>query len=253
MEIQYLLSSQKIIFSVYKYNKTMSGPVVNTIYNQFLSLVEKNSKCACFTFDKCAFDYQIRQENRHTLMDVKFEGKSECCRIKQIYTTIDISDVCFDYLTNCKWIEYLTRLALEYIESICPPEFVLEEEGPLGCRSQPICYSPPATTITTYRYLEPVAPSIPEPEIIIQKCCVECVPTCERVVNPIRQKIIYQNASAAPWTCGDFSVLKKQGHKGHGFGSCNGATDYNSHQWSKPCHCSTGGCGSSSQLSAHVH
>lgn len=222
------------------------------IFDQFLQIVEKLSACACFEFSYCDFDYRVYERVHHKLLDVYYVVQDECKRQSEIVVTIDITNICLEYLTHCKWVDYLEKLANEFIHDICPKRIFVVKEEKQKCRNQTPCWSPfPCKKITTViRKKIPIVQ--PETcEVIIQNDC-ECVPECKIVPEPIKKQIVVKYEKEKPPKCCGRTVYEQPNNKKHDWGNCRGNVDYNDHIWSKKCNCKTG-CGGNSNNAIHAH
>ena len=213
----------------------MTNNLAQIIFDQFLEIVKKHSKCACFDFDECSFDYKLRQEVKHRLLDVSFKWQDNCGRCHIVIATIDITNICLSDLTSCKWICYLEKIAQEFIYDICPKKFVVVKEKHKKCRPEPPCSGPFPCKITTV-ICKQLERKCPEPEIkIVEEVECDCPPCCERDICCPKEKVIIRKQKPG-FKCGDFTHLVKKDKKGK-FGSCKGFIDYNNHQWSKKSCC----------------
>lgn len=205
--------------------------VVEIIFDQFLEIVERLSKHACFEFDECAFKYRVREAVHHRLLDVLYVARDKCGRERDVIATIDITGICFDYLTTCKWIQYLERIAKEFIHDICPPKYAVVKDNSRKCREEPPrCDLLPCRHVTTVIHKKKPPKVKREPEIIIEKECV-CVPECKREPCIPKRTIVIREELEKRHKCGDFSVPVKEYKNKHEFGHYKGNIDHNNHQW----------------------
>jgi len=220
----------------------MAIDIVQLIFDQFLEIVQRLSRKSCFEFNECDFEYRVREYVGHRLIDVIHINEDKCCRRKDAVITIDSTSICVEDLTSCKWVNYLEKLALEFINEICPKKLVVIKEEPKGCRPQPPKWQPfPCRNVTTIiRKKKPVCPE-PECEVIIQNEC-ECVPVCKRCPCIPSEKVIIKYENENQRKCGDYGILvETPAQPKHDFNSNKGHKDYNNHLW-KPC------CGQTTNL-----
>lgn len=209
--------------------------LVETIFAQFLTIVEKKSKKSCCEFDQCDFNYRIVEAVKHKLMIVLFEQDDKCGRRHEVTATIDITGICFKDLTSCDWVAYLKKIAAEFINDICPKKFIIVKDKPKKCRERPHVFEPfPCKTITTVIKKRIPPPAEEEPKIIIEKEC-ECVPKCKRVPCNPKKEIIIRFEDEKPGKCCDNLVYvdDSKNLKDHDYGMCKGTKDWNDHQWNK--------------------
>lgn len=214
----------------------MANNLVKLIFDQFLEYVDRFSKKSCFEFEECDFDYRIRELAGHRLIDVVYVIEDKCGRRRDAIVTIDFTNICYEDLCTHIWINYLIKLAHEFIEEICPKKLVINCDKPRKCRKQPHCWEPiPCLTTTTIikkqKHVEPE----PDCEIIVENEC-ECIPVCHRTKCQPKHCLIIKHQIEKPWKCGDYSVLVKEPHeKEHHFAMYKGNPDYNNHVWKKCC------------------
>lgn len=220
----------------------MTSNTAKIIFDQFLEIVEKFSKKSCFEFNECDFDFRVRDVYSNKLMDVVYVWFDQCRRRHDVVVTIDITNICVSDLTSCKWVEYLEKLAREFICDICPKRIVIVKDEPKKCRTEPPRWCPmPCRHITTVIKKKIPIKKEPECEIIIEEDC-ECIPECVREPCVPKQEIIIKYTNEKPWKCGDVSRLVVEPEKNsHEWGTFKGNTDYNSHIWNKKC-CDTKPC-----------
>ncbi|BCS82919.1 hypothetical protein QLL95_gp1204 [Cotonvirus japonicus] len=224
----------------------MSNKLEQLIFEQFLEIVEKiaDKSADCFDFDKCDFAYRVRNNVGHRLLDVNYVIKDDCNRPRDVMISIDITNICYEDLVTCKWVNYLTKLAKEYVSDICPPKYIIIKEEPRRCRVPPPEWKPfPCKKTTTIiRRIEPIEHE-PECEVIIEKGC-ECLPLCERAPCIPKEEIIIKYEQAPEKCCVRTSLVEDHDHSKHGWATHKGNPDYNNHEWKK---C----CSSSSQSHGH--
>ncbi|XWV25643.1 hypothetical protein QJ856_gp0110 [Tupanvirus deep ocean] len=214
----------------------MANNLVQLIFDQFLEIVEGLSRKSCFDFDECDFDYRVRELVGHRLIDVIYVVEDKCGRRRDVIVTIDFTNICVEDLITCKWVEYLEKLAHEFVNDICPKRLMIVKDEPKKCRPQPPKWEPfPCRNITTVIRKKKPVPKEPECEIIIEKEC-ECVPLCKREPCVPKQQVIVKYEEEKPWKCGDFSILVEEPkEKHHDFKWHKGNKDFNHHQWKKCC------------------
>lgn len=215
----------------------MSNNLSQIIFDQFIDIVERLSHKACFEFNKCAFNYRTRESPNLHLIDVIYIAKDECDRCRDVVVTIDFTNICLEDLPCEKWINYLTKLAIEFIHDICPRKFVIVRNSPKKCRPQPAKWSPlPCKRTTTIiKRIKPI-PKEPECEVIIEKEC-ECVKKCIREPCIPKQQIIIRHESPKRSCCGDnLRLVESPKERKHQFKHHKGNIDYNHHEWKKCCH-----------------
>lgn len=226
----------------------MANNIAQLIFEQFLEIVEKLSKKACFDFNECEFEYRVRELVGHRLIDVIHIVEDKCGRRRDVVVTIDFTNICVDDLITCKWISYLEKLANEFISDICPKRIIIAKEEPKKCRPQPPKWEPlPCGAITTVIHKTKPVIKEPECEVIIEKEC-ECVPECERERCIPKQKVIIKyDEEKLPHKCGDVEILvKKPKEKDHDWEKYKGNYDYNNHIWKKCCQDRNKMCGCNS-------
>lgn len=209
--------------------------LVEIIFEQFLEIVEVFSKKACFKFNECDFDFRVRELVNHRLLDVIYVIEDKCGRRRDVLVTIDITGICLEDLILCKWIDYLERLAKEFIHDICPKKLIVIKEEHKKCRPQPPKWEPfPCKTVTTIIRKKPVIRE-EECEVTIEKEC-ECIKECKREPCIPKRKIVvrFENDNRK-WKCGDHhQLVEPPKQKWHDFKDCRGNTDFNHHTW-RPC------------------
>lgn len=214
----------------------MANNLVKLIFEQFLEIVERCTYKSCIKFDECFFDYRVRELVGHRLIDVIYVVEEKCGRRRDAIVSIDFTNICYEDLTTCKWVQYLEKIAREFIEEICPKKVAIIREEPKKCRKQPPKWNPlPCCDTTTIIRKNKIVHPEPECEVIVEKEC-ECVPLCERKINPKKHKVIIKYQDEKPWKCGDVSVLvESEKEPKHYFDCCKGNIDYNNHKWRKCC------------------
>jgi hypothetical protein len=215
----------------------MANNLVQLIFEQFIEIVLRLSKKTRCDFDECDFDFRVRELVGHRLIDVIFIIEDKCGRRNDVIITIDFTNICFEDLTTCRWVDYLEKLAHEFINDICPKKFIIiREQSPKKCRPQPPKWEPmPCRNITTVIRKRKPIPKEPECEIIIEKEC-ECVPICVREPCIPKHHVIIKQEIEKPFRCGDFSILVEEpNEKEHDFKSHKGNKDFNHHHWKSCC------------------
>jgi hypothetical protein len=214
----------------------MAIDLVQLIFDQFLGIVERLSKKSCFIFNECDFEFRVREFVSHRLIDVIHTERDHCGRPRNAVVTIDYTSICVEDLTSCRWIDYLKKLAREFISEICPKKLVVVKEENKKCRPQPPKWEPfPCRNITTVIRKKVPIHKEPECKVIIEREC-ECVPQCKREPCIPTEHVIIKYENEKPWKCGDFSMLvENPEEKQHDFKNCKGNKDYNHHQWKKCC------------------
>lgn len=220
--------------------------LVQMIFEQFLDIVEVLSKKSCFKFDECDFDFRVRELLNHRLLDVIYVIEDKCGRRRDVLVTIDITSICIDDLISCKWVDYLEKLAHEFIHDICPKKLVIVKDVQQKCREEPPRWEPfPCKTVTTIIRKKPIIHK-PECEVIIEDKCDECIEVCKREPCIPKKQIVIRYENDKKWKCGDHDHLVEKPHqKRHDFNKHKGNTDYNHHLWrpccvdkkKKDCHC----------------
>lgn len=189
----------------------MAHNVVEIIFDQFLEIVERLSKKSCFKFNECSFKYRVRDAVHHRLLDVLYVATDKCDRQREVIVTIDITNICYDDITTCKWVNYLETSAEEFVHDICPAKYVVVKEHVSQCRVEPPRWEPlPCNSTTTIIRKKPVEPE-PECEVIVEREC-ECVPECKREKCHSKHTVIIREQEERPWKCGDYSFPVKEHH-----------------------------------------
>ena len=215
----------------------MSQDLAHLIFEQFIEILEKLAKKSPCKFNECDFDYRVRELVGHRLIDVIFIAKDKCGRRSDVIIAIDFTSICLEDLISCKWVNYLEKLAREFLNDICPKKLVIVKDEKRKCREQPPRWEPfPCKVITTIINKKKIIKQKPECEIIIEKEC-ECVPECVRAPCIPKKQIIIRHQTEKPKCCGD--NLRLVEHKHEKFAKCRGNNDYNNHVWKK---CCTKGC-----------
>lgn len=158
----------------------MADELAQVIFDQFVDIVKKMAcKKTCCVVDECKFDYRTRERRCHKFIDVIYSAEDKCNKRRDLCVTIEYTDVCFKYLSTCKWFDYLEKIACELVEDICPKKIVIKKDEPKRCRSKPqVCEPFPCKTVTYVCRERPVEP-VPVCEVIIEREC-ECSCECER-------------------------------------------------------------------------
>lgn len=191
----------------------MANNLVQLIFDQFVAIVIKiASKCRC-EVDVCDFDFRVRELTGYRIIDVLYVAHEQCGRTRDVVTTIDFTNICFEDLTSCEWIQYLKKIAREYVADICPRRVVIVKDKKRRCREEPPVWEPfPCQQITHVVEVTPVEPIIPRPKIIYEHEC-ECVPQCERKPCIAQERIIIRRETEhVPWRCGDYTVSAHNKH-----------------------------------------
>lgn len=211
----------------------MAQDLAQIIFDQFVEMVIRFAKKFPCTFGECDFDYRVRESVGHRLVDVLYVTKDNCCRTKNVIASIDFTGICIEYLISCKWVNYLERIAREFLSDICPKKLAVVPDHPKKCREEPPLWEPfPCKVVTTIINKKPFIPQKEECEIIIQKDC-ECVPDCDRLPCVPKKQIIIKHVDVKPRCCGDnFRLVKPKNEK---FATCRGNTDYNNHIFKQCC------------------
>ena len=213
----------------------MASNLPSTVFRQFLEYVEKYLARTCCKFDECQFDFRVRNKGANTVLDILFINYDECKRRHDILTYIDITNICFQDLTTCDWVDYLKTLAREFVARICPPEIdIIPLHNP--CRKEPprfCCFPITRTTIIT-KHVPPPCPK-PETEVFVERSC-ECAPKCDHNICPEDHKLIIRYKNEKRQKCGEAHCYTKKVPE-HDWRAKNGIIDYNDHIWNKPCHC----------------
>ncbi|AGC01754.1 hypothetical protein H012_gp711 [Acanthamoeba polyphaga moumouvirus] len=209
----------------------MANNLAQLIFDQFLEIVEKFAERSCFDFDECDFRYRVREQVNHRLIDVLYEVKDKCGRPRDVYATIDFTSICLEDLVTCKWVEYLEKIAKEFVCDICPKKLAIVKQEPKKCRPQLPKWEPfPCKTVTTVIRKKVPVKVEPECHVIIKDDC-ECAPICERAPCVPKQEIIIQYEPESSCRCGSNLVLVEPKHEKHSFKNYKGHPDYNHHEW----------------------
>lgn len=196
----------------------MASNLVELIFNQFLDIVEKKAEHACFSFDECDFNYRERHAQNHSLLDVLYVAEDKCGRKRQVIVTLDITKICIEDLTSCRWISYLKSLARQFINDICPKKFAVVKDKRKTCRKEPPrCELPPCRETTTIiRKIKPVVK--PEKCKVVVEKCHPCIQKCVREPCPKERKVIIKYVDELPkHDCNNFTVLVKKPHQAKHF------------------------------------
>ncbi|AEQ32680.1 hypothetical protein [Acanthamoeba polyphaga mimivirus] len=210
----------------------MANNLAQLIFNQFIEILERFAeKKFCCDFDECDFRYRVREQVNHRLIDVLYEVKDKCGRVREVYATIDFTSICLEDLVTCKWVNYLETIAREFICDICPKKIAIVKQEPRKCRDQLPRWEPfPCKTVTTVIRKKKKVHVEPECHVIVKDEC-ECAPICERVPCVPKQEIIIQYEPDTGCRCGGNTVLVQDKHEKHGFKDHKGKPDFNHHEW----------------------
>lgn len=205
--------------------------VTDTIFNQFLELVELQADGSCCTFDRCAFDHCVFEKVGHRLLVVIFKSYDECCRERHVDAIIDITGICFDDLITCKWVSYLEKIATQFVHEICDPIIQVVPRHKY-CRQEPPRCTLPVCELTTYvtKWEKPCKQER-KPKVITCHSC-ECVPECPREPCCGNHTICIHHRKENH--C-EASVPLKKHKSGHDWDTHQGVIDYNNHLWSREC------------------
>lgn len=213
----------------------MSSSIAQLVFDQFIKLIMAFSNKTNCTFDPCGFQYRVRDLLNHRLLDVNYAVEDDCNRCHDTTTTIDITSICLEDLTTCRWVDYLEKLAKSYLTDICPKKYVIIKNDLKKCRSQPPKWTPlPCKNTTTIVRKQKLMPVEPECEVIIENEC-ECIPVCKRTVNVPKQHVIIKYETEVPVKCGQSTVLVEETINDHDYVEHRGSKDYNHHQWKQCC------------------
>lgn len=211
----------------------MAQDLVQIIFEQFIEILQKKAKKTPCKFGECDFDYRVREMVGHRLIDVIFISKDKCGRRHDSIITIDFTNICLEDLVTCKWVNYLKRLAREFLNDICPKKLVVVKDVPKKCRQEPPRWEPfPCKVVTTIINKKEIIKKKPICKVIVENEC-ECVPECKREpCVPVKQ-IIIRHQQEKPKCCGEKLVLVEPKH--NKFEKCKGNDDFNNHVWKKCC------------------
>jgi hypothetical protein len=218
------------------------GNLPSIIYDQFLQIVEKASQNSCFQFNACDFSFNVFQQNSHTLMSVIYTVIDSCVNQKNIIAIIDITGICLDYLTSCKWIEYLTKIANQFVYDICPPFIRVVPQQYNYCRTPPPTSNllPCKHEVHVIKTIEPVTPTVTTKTVTLAPS--SCSPQCQ-IVPPCVTKtyVLRYQQQPSSGCCGQTTYAQPQSAR-HQFQEKLGSIDYNDHVWNKQCGTCTSGC-----------
>lgn len=214
----------------------MTKNLVQLIVDQFLDIVEKLSKKACFEYNYCDFEYRVGEGNGYRFIDIIYIRVDECGRHHNVVAQIDITNICYEDLVCHWWVSYLEKIAKTFIHDICPKKYIIVKKENKGCRPQPPkwCPAPCKITTTIYKKVKPICPE-PEVEVIVEEEC-PCIKTCirEECCEPEHVIIRYEQPKIS--CCGCNLILKESPRKKkHDFKSHSGNIDFNHHKWKKCC------------------
>lgn len=222
----------------------MASDLVNVIFNQFVSIVERFAKKSCFEFNECDFDYHVREAVGHRLIDVVYVVEDKCGRRHDVIATIDYTNICFEDLTSPEWKDYLSKIAIEFVNDICPKKYEIPSTHKRKCRTEPPHWEPlPCGIITTVIKKQVIPEPEPDYEVVIENECA-CVPICKRTTcTGPKQQYVIKYVTESPWKCGDVTQVvdddKKYHHKEqdrpHYFSDNKGHPDFNNHKWKSCC------------------
>ena len=179
----------------------MPANIHHLIFDQYVNMLIDLSKKRC-CLEYCNFNFSVYDAKQHKIMDVVYDLKDECNRRHNHNSIIDITNICYDDVITCKWVEYLTASAKDFLEQICPKKLKIVEEREPGCRPKPPVWCPFPCTVTT-TIIQNEEPECPEPEceVIIEKVC-SCIKKCPRDrCEPKHQLIIQCNDSKVTRKC----------------------------------------------------
>ena len=221
----------------------MATNLFELIFNQFVDMVvECAAKKKACKVDNCDFNWRVHDRTGTRVMEIVYLYSDECKRQHNITTIIDITNICTEDLVSCSWIDYITKIARDYVCSICPTRLTIVKEDLPKCREEYPKWQPfvtrTTTTITRQHCVEPV---YSEPEVIIDPGC-PCVETCEREPCPSRDRVIIKYKEDKNNCCGCTQLKTPSRQK---YGSWKDNTDYNNHQWGSRSTVKTMGGGSS--------
>lgn len=211
------------------------------IFDQFMQMVEKASQGACFEFDRCNFTFTVVEESSHTLLNVFYAVTDRCFNQKNIVATIDITGICLSYLTSCKWVQYLTRIANQFVYDICPPIIrVVPQQNSNKCRVPPASCNllPCKHEINVVKTTVPIIPK-EKVEFVVSNCS-SCVPRCEVAPPCVNKKYIIRYEQEKPSGCCGRTTYVQPTTSRHQFAEKIGSVDYNDHVWNEQCKCTTG-------------
>lgn len=231
----------------------MNSNLYQVIFEQFLDILQQASKRSCPDFDRCAFNYTLVPP---ASMNIIYVYRDECCRPRNIVTTIDVANICYNDLCQSKWIEYLTRTATNYVYEICPKKYVIPVCTSQICPDDPPKWTPYPTKLTT-TVIQEVCPE-PEPEecIVVNETICPCLPICPRKFNSTPRQYVVKKVAARPnFVCGEgFTSLVEETREK--YNDYKGVLDYNSHAWSIPSQddcCANQASNNGSVVTAHAH
>ena len=185
------------------------------IFNQFIEILAGLGAETCCCFDECDFDYRLREVCAQKSLDIKYTRKDHCCREHTSVTSLDITNICLEDLTSCEWGQYVEGVAKDFIDVVCPKNFVLIKNENKGCRKPPAVWSPSPchNTTTVVRKCEPIQ-HCEKVQVVYQQDC-ECIEQCVREPCRASNKIIVKlDKPCKPWACGDCTHLVHEKHDG---------------------------------------
>lgn len=171
----------------------METNLYKTIFQQFLQILEKQLERRCCGFDECKFIYFVREKKNFKLLDIFYENEESCGRQIKISTTIDITNICFNYLSSQQWIKYLKNIAKYFASNICPSKIIIPLCEMDTCRTEPKrCKLIPCNNITIINdCIEPKCEYV-KCNTIIQKQCI-CNYECCDDKNKRKELIIIKS------------------------------------------------------------
>ena len=186
----------------------MCSKLSATIFNQFLSIVDALNTSNC-VIDQCGFSHQTVKHNNYTTLNISYKYVDSCDRCFEILVVIDITNICFQDLPSCKWVNYLENIAEEFLHNVCPKECVVVYPEK-SCRKSPPVWEPFPCTETRYVIQEDVIPECHEPTIVRTKVC-KCEDPCPRHELKTKKKTIIINRVVYPErNCGECPPLVPQ-------------------------------------------
>lgn len=181
-----------------------SADLTGAIFQQFVRVAMRLPAGDCLSaLDQCQFDYTVERVGGNRIMTICYLAIDRCCRTRAPAVRLDYTNICYEDLCDLEWLDYLTRVAHQLVDDICPAPAV-NCRPKRACRTEPKCWRPKPccdTTIIT-KYVKP------RPEVIIhdyeeQEECMECVPVCKpcRQEKPPRKVIVRHIQGCQPESC----------------------------------------------------
>ena len=176
----------------------MSQDLVNTIFQQFADILVTVSAQNCFQINQCDLNYRVRSTCNTSLIDICYVPSqpipttSPCCRPRNMVITINFTNICYNNLPTCKWIQYLQTLANQFMAIILGNNpIAIPTPNVIQPRKIPCWSRFPVKNTTVINQVCQQQIQTPPSQVIVQNPC-PCVNICPQPCYQPQQETIIQ-------------------------------------------------------------